>query len=124
MAKIFLDANAFIDLIEKRAHFDEADLIGNLLFISPLSIHIISYLYKYSMLEDKLKNLHEVFTIIPVVQQVVFNALNGPTIDFEDNVQLHSALDAECDIFLTQDAKLLDMKFFGDIQIQSKLIKT
>lgn len=45
--------------------------------------------------------------------------MEGPTKDLEDNIQLHSAAEAESDIFLTADKKLVDMKFFGKTQIIS-----
>ena len=46
-------------------------------------------------------------------------ALEGPVDDLEDNIQLHSASEAECDVFLTNDKKLLKMKFFGKMRIVS-----
>lgn len=121
MAKVFLDTNALIDFVEKRANFDETQLAGHQLFISPLSIHILSYLYKYQMPEKKLKKIDQVFIFIPIDLSVTTKALNGPTADFEDNIQLHSAAEAECDFFLTDDRKLLGLKFFGKTQILSTL---
>lgn len=121
MAKVFFDANAFIDFVEKRASFDEIDLAGHSLFISPLSIHIISYLYEYFMPEKKLESVHKTFTIMPLTQRIAINALNGPTPDFEDNVQLHSSSEGNCDFFLTNDKKLLKLKFFGKTEIASTL---
>lgn len=57
--------------------------------------------------------------MIPFDSAIAEKALVGPTSDFEDNVQLHSAAEAECDIFLTEDKKLSDMKFFGKVRIDS-----
>lgn len=48
-------------------------------------------------------------------------ALNRPTTDLEDNVQLHSAVQADCDFFLTEDNTLLALKFFGKLQISKQL---
>ena len=121
MAKVFLDTNALIDFVEQRANFDETQLSGHELFISPLSIHILSYLYKYSVPEKKLGNINEIFNLIPLDTPITTKSLSGPTKDFEDNVQLHSASETECDIFLTSDRKLLDLKFFGKMQIIKKL---
>lgn len=50
----------------------------------------------------------------------MYKALEGPTVDFEDNTQLHSAAEAECDYFLTNDEKLLKMKFFGKTRLTNK----
>lgn len=47
--------------------------------------------------------------------------LSGPTVDFEDNVQLHSAAEAECEIFLTEDKKLLKLGFFGKTHVVSQI---
>ena len=44
-------------------------------------------------------------------------SLDGPTKDLEDNIQLHSAAKTEADFFLTNDKKLLKMKFFGKMRI-------
>lgn len=122
MAKVFLDANAFVDFVEERGNFDLKQLSGHSFFLSPLSIHIISYLYKYRMPEKKLdEKMRETFTLIPLDLTITEHALNGPMPDFEDNVQLHSAVEAECDFFLTSDAKLLKLKFFGKMHISPYL---
>ena len=120
MAKIFLDANSFIDYIESRKDVNLNDLANNFIFISPLSIHIASYLYKYKMPEKRLENI-SIFALIPFDPMISKQALLGPTKDFEDNVQLHSATEAKCDIFLTSDKDLLKMKFFGNMLIQPSL---
>lgn len=122
MAKVFFDTNFFIDFIEQRQQFDLQQLEAHLLLVSPLSIHILSYLYKYRMPEKKLENIHKIFTIIPLDQLIAVNSLNGPTSDFEDNVQLHSAAQVEADVFLTNDDKLLKLKFFGKVEIKESFI--
>jgi len=50
-------------------------------------------------LPDILKN----FNIVSCDADVVHNSLIGPTNDFEDNVQLHSAVKQDCDFFITND---------------------
>ncbi|SRR5258708_38133242 len=119
MAKIFLDTNIYIDIIKKRTDRDLEDLQGNELFISPLSIHIIAYVFKYNIPDKELDVNRELFNLVSFDTIIAENALIGPTNDFEDNVQLHSAARAECDVFLTEDKELLDMKFFGKTQIVS-----
>ncbi len=121
MARVFLDANIVIDLVGNRKDLSLNDFGGNKLFISPLSIHILSYSYKYKIPNDNLSNSRKYFTITPFDAFISTQALTGPTNDFEDNVQLHSAAHAECDIFLTSDKKLLAMKFFGKTRIASSL---
>ena len=122
MAKVFLDANYFIDLVEERKQevslnkFREQQL-----FISSLSIHILTYIYKYKIPDKGLNVALKKFNIIDLDKQVVDKSLLGPTSDFEDNIQLHSAAEAECDLFLTEDKKLLDLKFFGKTKIANSM---
>gem|GEM_PF-2186769 len=92
----------------------------NDLKVSVLTWHIVSYLKKWKMPSLKLKRLHDVITSIEMDNVIVNKAMAGPTDDFEDNVQLHSAVIGDCDYFLTIDKKLLKMKFFGKMRICDK----
>lgn len=118
MARIFLDTNFYID-ITKRAKRKWDQLRGNLLFISPLSTHILFYTRKLKVTDLGVNELQEQFGIVPFTKFILDKALEGPTRDFEDNIQLHSAAEGECDYFLTSDKKILRMKFFGKTQIIS-----
>lgn len=120
MARVFLDTNFYID-ITKRAEGEWESLKGNLLFISPLSTHILFYTRKLKVPDQEVIELQEQFGIIPFTKYTLDKALEGPTNDLEDNIQLHSAAEAGCDFFLTSDKKLLDMKFFGKTKILSSL---
>ena len=62
-------------------------------------------------------------SIAPLDENVLKKSLEGPTADLEDNIQLHSAAESNCDYFLTNDKKLLNMKFFGKTEIVNKLAK-
>lgn len=117
MAKIFLDANIYIDVIKKRTDAQLEDFQNQDIFISPLSVHILTYTYKYKVPNSELDVNPELFNIVSLDNDIVKNALLGPTDDFEDNVQLHSAAKAQCDLFLTKDKKLLNLKFFGKTKI-------
>lgn len=118
MARIFLDTNQYIDLTN-RAKEKWDRLRGNLLFISPLSTHILFYTRKLKVPDKEVNELQEQFGIVPLTRYILDKALEGPTKDLEDNIQLHNAAESECDFFLTEDKKLLDMKFFGKTQIIS-----
>lgn len=122
MAKVFLDTNVFIDLVEKRKSIDRKQLMAHELYLSPLSIHILTYLYKYHVPDERLASIDKFFKLIPFNTRLTIKALNGPTSDFEDNIQLNSAVEAECDFFLTNDDKLLKLKFFGKTEIKSDLL--
>lgn len=117
MARAFLDTNIFIGFIEKRQESVLVHLKPHIVFISPLSVHILAYVYKYKIPKEELLKSLEQFMIISFNEHIMNNALLGPTSDFEDNVQLHSAAQEECDIFLTNDKKLLGMRFFGKTKI-------
>ena|SRR3989344_2702633 len=121
MARVFLDANVVIDIIEERKDWSLDDLNEHKLFVSPLSVHILIYLYKYKIPDTKLDRIEEYWSFVAIDKAVSLKALQGPNKDFEDNVQLHSAADADCDFFLTSDQKLLKMKFFGKVRIVKNL---
>jgi len=121
MAKVFLDTNYFIDFAERRKDSNLTQLEDHPLFISPLSIHVLAYIYKYKLPNKKLEGFIAHFTQIPLDRNIVDKAVSGPTIDFEDNVQLHSATEGECDFFLTQDQDLLKLRYFGKTEIVARL---
>lgn len=124
MARLFLDANYFIDLVEERKpEVGLNQFAEHQLFISSLSIHILTYLYKYKIPDKGLNVALKNFNIIDFNKQIVGVSLFGPTTDFEDNVQLHSAAEAECDLFLTEDRKLLNLKFFGKTKIVNGMMQ-
>ncbi len=120
MAKVFLDTNLYID-ITKRAKEKLESLRGNLLFISSLSTHILFYTYKLKVPDQEINGIHEQLGIVALTESILDQALEGPTKDLEDNIQLHSGAKAECDIFLTSDANLLKLTFFGKMEIKSPL---
>lgn len=120
MARVFLDTNWYIDIAKR----DKEKLIiveENLLFISPLSTHILFYSQKLSVPDEDIIELQKQLGIVPLTEFILEKALVGPTQDYEDNIQLHSATEADCDIFLTNDKQLLGMKFFGKTQILPEL---
>ena len=121
MAKIFRDANVFKNIVEKRKIPKRQSFLNHTLFISPLSIHILTYIYKYKVPDDRLKEPNGFFHLVSFDKEITIKALIGPTTDFEDNVQLHSAANTNCDIFLTSDRQLLNIKFFGKTVIASSL---
>ncbi|OGH47432.1 MAG: hypothetical protein A3A51_01800 [Candidatus Levybacteria bacterium RIFCSPLOWO2_01_FULL_39_10] len=121
MARVFLDANILIDLTEKRGTITSENLGGHKCSISPLSVHILFYILKKRVPFLELKTILDPFSIIDLTKNIYNEALIGPTFDFEDNVQLHSAAEADCDIFLTNDKNLLKLKFFGKARILSSL---
>lgn len=122
MAKVFLDTNILIDLVEERTNITTDTFGDHDIIISPLSVHILMYVLKKKVPFSKLITIINPFSIIEFNKKICNQAMLGPTNDFEDNVQLHSAAEEECSFFLTNDKKLLDMKFFGKVRIEASLI--
>lgn len=73
------------------------------------------------MPNKNLNKLLKYLTLISIDGKITINSLEGPTNDFEDNLQLHSAATCECDYFLTNDKNLLSMRFFGKTQIVNSI---
>jgi|SRR5579885_1092876 len=123
MVKIFLDANYFIDAIHRKPERAILESLRHtIMYISPLSVHIYCYISKIKIPDSRLFRQKDIFQIVDFSDDIVDRALQGPTSDFEDNVQLHCAAEAECDIFLTEDKRLLQMKFFGKVRIASEYV--
>lgn len=120
--KVFLDTNFFIDVIHRKPEKKILDkLVGYAVFISPISIPVYCYLFKIKIPNKILSDQVKKFRIINLDNNLLTKGLDGPTFDLEDNIQLHSAAEAECDYFLTSDEKLLKMKFFGKTKITDSL---
>ena len=68
------------------------------------------------MPNKNLKKLLGYFNIV-AIEKITIGSLEGPTDDFEDNLQLLSAAISECDYFLTNDKNLLSMRYFGKTQL-------
>lgn len=117
MAKVFLDVNVLIDLLEKRREITPKHFANHEVVISPLSIHITFYVLKKKVPFKKLELVLKQFSFSGLTEKISSSALRGPTTDFEDNVQLHSASEAACNVFITSDEKVLRIKSFGKTQI-------
>ncbi len=123
MARIFLDTNIFIDAIHRKPEKQILETLeGNIIYVSTLSFHIYCYSFKIKIPNQKVGLQKGKFQIIDFNSNILDKSLEGPTNDLEDNIQLHSAAEAECDIFLTSDEKLLKLKFFGKMEIKPSLL--
>ena len=116
----YLDANVVFDLALNRSDV-VLDFENNYYFISPLTVHILTYTNKISMHDVELISILNNFTLVEFSSKITNLSLSGPTSDFEDNVQLNSALEAGCEYFITNDKKLLDMKSYGGMLILAKV---
>lgn len=121
MGRVFLDTNYFIGLANRAPEVETEILDEQKGFISTLSCHILFYVNKIDVPDVKMNSFISDFNLINLNQDILDKALIGPTKDLEDNIQLHSAVKASCDVFLTYDAKLLKLGIFGKTEIKSTL---
>lgn len=121
MAKVFLDANTYIDFMESRDLLLAKELDGADLLVSTLSIGIWMYIYKRFVPNSGLLEMFNTFNFVDYTSSIARKSVLGPTSDFEDNVQLHSASEANCDTFITKDLKLLKLGYFGKVHISGSL---
>jgi predicted nucleic acid-binding protein len=121
MAKVFLDTNTFIDFIESRDKLLGKALDGSDLSVSTLSIGIWTYVYKRLVPDKGLLEMFNTFNFVDYTASIAKKSVVGPTTDFEDNVQLHSAVEANCTYFITKDLKLLKLGYFGKVHISDSL---
>lgn len=117
MKRIFLDTNVILDLLGERDPFYDA--IAKLttladqkkinLIVSPLSFTTVEdVLSKYGSSDSVLKKLR-MFKILCEVcvidDEIIEKGLNSSFKDFEEAVQYFSALQADCSIIITRNAK-------------------
>lgn len=123
MEKIFLDANIFIDIMEKRDNSLAAALAvaEAKTSVSVLSIEVWAYIYKRVVPDKNYMDLFDTYNFVDYTVDIAKRSSLGPTSDFEDNVQLHSALDSGCSVFITKDKKLLKLGYFGNVRICERL---
>lgn len=117
MAKIFLDANVFIDLMKRDKSLRQEIFQAGPLYLSPISIIFYCYSYHLVMPDPTIAKIPDFFQIVPFDSDIIARAASEKHLDFEDNVQLHSAAITDCDYFLTQDQQILNLKYFGKVQI-------
>lgn len=117
MDKVFLDTNYFIGFVNRTPETDVEVIHNYRTYISPLSCHILFYVNKIKVPDEKLSSFISEFNIVPFTEKILNKALTSPTADLEDNIQLHSAAEADCDLFLTNDKDLLKMTFFGKTRL-------
>jgi predicted nucleic acid-binding protein len=119
MASLFLDTNCLIDIIENRDPSLRARVEPHTVSISVLSLPILVYVGKYKIPHEKLQLIGKYFHLAPLSTQVATQSLSGPTSDYEDNIQLYTAVANKCELFLTRDKGLLKLKKFEFLKIFS-----
>ena len=121
MVKIFLDANVFYDLMEKRNKWDFGSLHEDILLVSVESVSIWLYIAKHKMPRESYVELFNQFNFLSFTDSIARKAFLGPTNDYEDNIQLHTAVESDADVFVTKDKNLLKMAIYGKVRIVDHL---
>lgn len=124
--RLYLDTNVVIDLLDPAARerlgggfYSYQQFHNHIVFISCLSVHIYMYITRSKVPSAKSSDLTMMFNLIALTKDITLRSLGGPTNDFEDNIQLHSAIAAGADMFITRDKQLLSMGYFGACQISN-----
>lgn len=117
MARVFLDTNYFIGLANLAPNVEADVLDEHEGFISTLSCHIMFYVNKIKVPNRAMNSFIDEFNLVELDQAILTKALESPTTDLEDNIQLQSAGACHADYFLTHDQELLKMKYFGPTRI-------
>jgi len=112
--KVFLDANILLDLLLKRANYNNAKQVINLVvtgkvraFVTPAIIHIAGYwltkTYGSAKAKELLLTLLIDVRIIDIDHEITLLALHSKIDDIEDALQYYAALHNELDFFLSED---------------------
>jgi predicted nucleic acid-binding protein len=117
MNKIFLDTNIVLDLLGEREPFYKptaklftlADKHLIKLFVSGLSFvnihYILSKSYGTINTQIKLRQLKALVEVVALDDFIISQSLNTTMQDFEDATQYFCALQADCSVLLTRNAK-------------------
>lgn len=115
--KVLIDTNVLLDFYCHREDFYENaacifDLACNNeieLWVSPISFVNFYYItrkdYSIEQRYDILRGLMEICNIANTDNEVLKNALSAIIPDFEDMVQLHSAIQSSADCLITRNVK-------------------
>ena len=118
MANVFLDTNILIDITRGRNNNDLPQALDQYsIYVSPLSVHILYYSSKTRVPNAVTRHIIDEMKIVDLTKSILDKSLDGPTVDLEDNIQLHSAVEADCDFFITRDQQLLSYGYFGKTKI-------
>jgi predicted nucleic acid-binding protein len=114
--KVFVDTNVLLDVLARREPFySDAARIWSLAergrieaLVLVISFNNVYYVVrKASNRKSADRSLHlmrGVFTPVPLSVQILNQAIDAKSDDFEDAIQFHSAIHAEADCLITRDA--------------------
>lgn len=115
MKKVFLDTNILMDFVENREKREYAETIIELgkqgviqLFASYLSFANMGYILRKRQQEERyrmIRNVRKIVTVLPCDVAQLDKALSNPVKDYEDMLQYQCALEAGCDVVVTNNKR-------------------
>lgn len=133
--RVFLDTNVILDLIQKRDGCDDAAIIMQLsengtisVFTSTLSMVNVAYIlrkhYRGENLYHLLEELRGIIGVISVSDEAYQHAIQSRACDFEDAVQLFSAIEGDMDCIVTRNTQDFiegNLPIFSPVAFLSKI---
>ena len=113
--KVFFDTNVLLDLVAERRPFldDSREAISLGLtdgvegMAADLTFCTVAYVMRSLLQEDRLRivlrTLLKYVSVVPVGAKAISDAIENFASDFEDEVQLRSAIAAGADVIVTRD---------------------
>jgi predicted nucleic acid-binding protein len=134
--KLFLDTNVVLDLLGERIPFyhsiariatladkNEIQLVVSALTISTL-FYVLSKFENKEAVKEKIRKLKVLVETADLTDKEIEKALSSEFPDFEDALQYYFALQKECKILITRNAKdfkLSDIPVLSPIEYLSSL---
>jgi len=115
--RLFLDTNVMLDLLgEREPFYDSIARIATLadkgevkLTVSTLSYSIVFYLLSKfedsKIVKEKLHKFKIISETSDLTDKIIEKGLSSSFADFEDALQYHCALKADCNILITRNVK-------------------
>lgn len=115
--RLFIDTNVMMDFLGERVpHYESIAKVATLadkgkikMVVSAFSYPTIYYLLtkfeSSANVKEKLRKFKIISEISDLDEIIIEKGLASDFIDFEDALQFHCALKADCDILLTRNAK-------------------
>lgn len=115
--KLFIDTNILLDVfLERHPHYVNSAQIWGIaesrraeVFISAISFNNIHYIVRKHNGREYAQRAVEVlnanFAIVPLVQDIIGKAIMAKLPDFEDSIQLFSALSVGAECIVTRNIK-------------------
>ena len=115
MKRVFLDTNILLDVVLHRDQFvtDSARIWNDcetgkaLGLISAISLNNIHYIARKLISSgdalESIRHILNIFTVVPLDASILRMAVDFPQKDFEDAIQIFSALQAKADCIVTRD---------------------